>query len=315
MTLRQSATGRTRLGKLGEDKLLAQILPHLAHSRRVIIPAGDDCALVRFRDARDLLVLKSDCVVEGVHFTSETRGSAVGWKAMMRALSDFAAMAALPEFALITLIIWQNRPVSWVREFYRGLNSAAKRFSVAVVGGETSSTSGNTAVTVSLAGHVEPGRFILRSGGKVNDDLFVTGELGGSIGGRHLKFIPRIAEARWLARHFAIHAMIDLSDGLGADLPRMARASKVGFEIDQTALPRARGCTVEQAISDGEDYELLFAISPRHRRRLATSWKKQFPNLRLTRIGKLIPPSGPSRTGIFRLPPSFRGYVHFQKRG
>jgi thiamine-monophosphate kinase len=315
--MNRSAAGRTRppkdglavasLDELGEEKLLAQILPRLPRSRRVVVPAGDDCAMVQFRGARDLLVLKSDCVVEGIHFTTATPATAAGWKAMMRALSDFAAMAAVPEFALITLVIAANKKQTWVSQFYRGLNRAAKRFNVSVVGGETSATVGRTVVTVTVVGFVEPKNWIARSGGKVNDDLFVTGELGGSIRGRHLNFVPRIAEARWLARHFKVHAIIDLSDGLGVDLPRLARASKLGFRVEESALPVARGCTTQQAISDGEDYELLFAISPRGRCKLEMAWKKRFPKIGLTRIGKLIPPSS------FRLPPSFRGYVHFQQ--
>jgi thiamine-monophosphate kinase len=303
------------LCQLGEEKLLTQILTTLPASIRVVIPAGDDCAVVRFRSRRNFLVLKTDCVVEGVHFTSGTRAAAVGWKAMMRPLSDFAAMAAVPEFALITLVIPGKSSVAWVRGLYRGLNRAAARFQVAVIGGETSDTAGNTAVTVSVAGYVEPQQWIRRSGGRIGDDLFVTGQLGGSIRARHLNFVARIEEARWLARHFDVHAMIDLSDGLGADLPRLARASKVGFLLDENALPVTRGCTIQRAISDGEDYELLFALSPRHRARLQASWKKKFPELRLTRIGKLIAHSGPSRTGIFRTPHLPRGYVHFQQRG
>ena len=308
MTMRQSATGRARLGDLGEEKLLARILPRLPGSRGVTVAAGDDCAIVRFRGARDLLVLKSDCVVEGVHFTGKTAATAVGWKAMMRALSDFAAMAAVPQFALVTLIISARKRAGWVRDFYRGLNRAAARFHVAVVGGETSDTSGNIAVTVSVAGYVGPQQWIVRSAGRPNDDLFVTGELGGSMRGRHVNFIARIAEARWLAQHFDIHAMIDLSDGLGADLPRLAGASKLGFLLDESALPVAQECTVQQAISDGEDYELLFTLSPRHRRKLETSWQRKFPKTRLTRIGKLIPRS------TFQVPHLPRGYVHFQQR-
>jgi thiamine-monophosphate kinase len=306
--MKRSAVGQTRLSELGEEKLLAQILPHLTNSKRVVVAAGDDCAVVRFRGARDFLVLKSDCVVEDIHFTSATPATAVGWKGMMRALSDFAAMAAVPEFALITLVIAANKKQTWVRDLYRGLNRAAKRFDVSIVGGETSATRGSTAVTVSVAGYVEPKHIVARSGGKMGDDLFVTGELGGSIRGRHLTFVPRIPEARWLARHFNVHAMIDLSDGLGADLPRLARASKLWFQIEKEALPVARGCTIAQIISDGEDYELLFAISPRARKKLSTSWKRNFPNVRLTRIGKLLPPSS------FRLPPFPAGYVHFQER-
>jgi thiamine-monophosphate kinase len=295
------------LRQLGEEKLLAQILPHLPRSNRVIVAAGDDCAAVKFRGSRELLVLKSDCVVEGVHFTSATPVEAVGWKAMMRTLSDFAAMAALPEFALITLVISRKKKAKWVRDFYRGLNRASRHFDVAVVGGETSATQGNIVVTVSVAGYVEPKRWIGRNGGRVNDDLFVTGELGGSIRGRHLNFVARIPEARWLTHHFRVHAMIDLSDGLGVDLPRLARASKVGFQIEEKALPIARGSSMQQAISDGEDYELLFVLPPRERRTLELTWKKKFPKVRLTRIGRLIHPSS------FIVPPSFRGYVHFQQ--
>ena len=110
---------------------------------------------------------------------------------------------------------------------------------------------------VGVTGVVENDRWVSRSGGRAGDELFVTGKLGGSIRGKHLRFVPRIAESRWLTKNFPIHAMMDLSDGLGADLPRLARASRLGFDIEENALPRNPGCTVAQAINDGEDYELL----------------------------------------------------------
>jgi thiamine-monophosphate kinase len=130
--------------------------------------------------------------------------------------------------------------------------------------------------------------------------------LGGSLRGKHLKFTPRIEEARWLTKNFPIHAMMDLSDGLGADLPRLARASGVGFEVDAAAIPRQPGCSVAQAISDGEDYELLFAVSPRDSARLLRRWRKRFPKLPLSRIGRL---NSSLVIGHSKLPP---GYVHFQ---
>ena len=296
------------LREFGEDKLLAQVFPRLNRNSRVVIGAGDDCAVVKFRDAKDWLLLKTDCVVERVHFTKETSAHAVGWKAMMRTLSDFAAMSGIPEFALISLTIAGKKKASSVGELYRGLNRAAARFDVAIVGGETGETAGPTVIVVSVAGFVERDRCILRSGGKANDDLFVTGELGGSIRGRHLRFVARIDEARWLTANFKVHAMMDLSDGLGTDLPRLARASKLGFSIDQRALPLSPGCSIQQAISDGEDYELLFAISPRDRMRLEKLWRKKFPKLPLTRIGKLNRQSAISDQ---QLP---RGYVHFRQR-
>jgi thiamine-monophosphate kinase len=296
------------LRELGEDRLLAQILPQLNPNSRVEAGPGDDCAVVKFRGAKEWLLLKTDCIVEGIHFVAGSSGRAVGWKAMMRGLSDFAAMSGVPQFALITLVIAGKSQVMWVRDLYRGLNKAACYFDVAIVGGETSNTAGPTVVVVSVAGFVEPDRCILRSGGKANDDLFVTGKLGGSIRRRHLNFVARIEEARWLTANFKVHAMMDLSDGLGTDLPRLARASKVGFSIDQSALPVSRGCTIEQAISDGEDYELLFAVSPRDRARLERTWRKNFPRLPLTRIGCLTPRSA------VRNPQLPIGYVHFRQR-
>ena len=163
--------------ELGEDKLLVQVFPRLNRNSRVVIGAGDDCAVVKFHGAKDWLLLKTDCVVEEVHFARETSAGAVGWKAMMRALSDFAAMSGIPEFALITLAIAGKKKASWVGELYRGLNRAAARFDVAIVGGETSETIGPTVIVVSVAGGVERDRCVLRSGGKANGD---TGKQAGS---------------------------------------------------------------------------------------------------------------------------------------
>jgi thiamine-monophosphate kinase len=219
------------LRELGEDRLLQQILAHLPRSRSVVAGAGDDCAVVRFAGADRFLLLKTDCVVEGVHFTSAANPNDIGWKAMARPLSDFAAMSGVPQFALVTFIASPTTASHWATEVYRGLKKAARAFAVAIVGGETSQIDGPASITVSISGAVEKDRWVSRRGGRVNDELFVTGRLGGSRRGKHLRFSPRIAEARWLTQHFAIRAMMDLSDGLGADLPRLAAAGK---------LPRAR---------------------------------------------------------------------------
>src|SRR3954470_21188523 len=307
-----------RLRDVGEDRLLEQILPRLPRNSGVILGAGDDCAIVEPGNGGLLNVLKTDCLVEGIHFSRGTRASLIGWKAMARPLSDFAAMSALPRYALVTLILPSGTPVPWVKQLYRGMEKAARRFDVAVVGGETSDTPGPAAISVSMTGFVEKKRWIDRGGGKAGDELFVTGRLGGSLGGHHLRFVPRIEESRWLTANFRVHAMMDLSDGLGTDLPRMALASKIGFEIDREALPLNRGCTVANAISDGEDYELLFAISPRDSRSLAARWSKKFANVPLTRIGRLhrkparsASPSdaGGSKTENRKFP---SGYVHFR---
>jgi thiamine-monophosphate kinase len=294
------------LRALGEDRLLAQLLPKLPTHGAVVLGAGDDCAVVEAPGANNFQLLKTDCVVEGIHFTTESRPASVGWKAMARPLSDFAAMSGVPQFALITMIVPAERTLDWVKQVYRGLGKAARAFGVAIVGGETSNIKGPAVISVSVTGFVEKDRWVGRSGGKANDELFVTGRLGGSLRGNHLKFVPRIAESRWLTKHFSIHAMMDLSDGLGADLPRLAHASHLGFEVDEAAVPLNRGCTTEQAISDGEDYELLFAISPRQSARLLKRWRKKFPKLFLSRIGKLNSAFGIRHSAF--LP----GYAHFQ---
>jgi thiamine-monophosphate kinase len=304
MKRRRSATGRTRLGEVGEDALLAALLRDLPGSRRLI---GDDCAVVEFSRAKNLLVLKTDCIVEKIHFKPTTEPALVGWKAMMRPLSDFAAVSAIPQFALITLIVPATRTTAWVRRLYGGLKRAASRFDLVIVGGETSATRGPAAISVSVSGFVERNRWVSRRGGKKGDDLFVTGRLGGSLRGKHLRFVPRIHESRWLTNSFRIHAMMDLSDGVGADLPRLAKASKLGFKIDKNSLPLASGAKVNNAISDGEDYELLFAVSPRDRARLERDWKKKFPKVLLTRIGFLT-----QRLNNSTSQPLPRGYVHFQ---
>lgn len=295
-----------KLRELGEDRLIAQLTRTLPQHRPVVNGPGDDCALVRFDDADDLLVLKTDCVVAGVHFTDAAKPSAVGWKAMARPLSDFAAMSAVPQFALVTLIAPASTKARWVRELYRGLEKAAAMFEVSIVGGETSRTDGPLAIAVNISGRVEEDRAVLRSGGKPGDELFVTGRLGGSLGGRHLTFVPRIAESRWLTAQFKLDAMMDLSDGLGVDLPRLAASSDLNFEVEPEAIPRNRGCTVEQAFADGEDYELLFSIASNASSDLQRRWRKKFPHLPLTRVGRLIRKSK-SKNGKLAA-----GYVHFQ---
>jgi thiamine-monophosphate kinase len=264
-----------KLRELGEDRLIAQLVARLESRRGVIVGPGDDCAVLAGTKREELLLLKTDCVVEGVHFLPDEKPGAIAWKAMMRTLSDFAAMSGIPQYVLVTLVAPAESEARWMKQLYQGLRRAAARFKVAIVGGET------------------------------GDLLYVTGRLGGSLRKRHLNFIPRLKEARWLTQHFRIHAMMDLSDGLGADLPRLANASAVGFEIDEKTLPRTRGCSIAQAINDGEDYELLFALSPNDAATLERKWRKKFMRLSLTRIGHLTRRPSPVTHR------SFHGYTHF----
>ena len=264
-----------------EDSLLARILRGLEAREDLVVGPGDDCAVVR--SGRRLLLLKTDCVAENVHFLRSHDPARVGWKALCRPLSDIAAMGGVPEFALITIFSPPGIDPGYWEKFYRGIRRAAGRFRVAVAGGEISRQPAGIAVSVAVTGAMGGVRPVLRSGGRPGDGLFVTGKLGGSIAGHHLDFIPRLAEGRWLARHVRPHAMMDLSDGLGSDLPRLARASGCGFHVDIARLPARRGA--RSALSDGEDYELLVAVPESRARRLLKEWP--FPRTPLTRIGEL----------------------------
>ena len=281
-----------KLSEIGEEALVEQITARLTPGKNVIAGAGpDDCAIIRNPAAPDTLtLLKTDCIVEGVHYLPDTPPSKVGWKAMARAISDIAAMGGVPEQALVTLVLQPDREVAYVRSLYKGLEKAARDHNVNIVGGETASCESAAVISISLTGHVEKSACARRSGGRPGDTLYVTGQLGGSGGGRHLTFRPRLAEARWLATHFNIRAMMDLSDGLARDLPRLAKTSATGYQIKPEKLPLHRGCSIAQATGDGEDYELLFAIGPRDSRRLAATWPKKFSKLALTKIGHLTKP-------------------------
>lgn len=298
------------LGDIGEDNLVVELTKGLRFNSRVKTGPGDDCAVVKFGKRWQLL--KTDCIVEDVHFLKESPATWVGWKALCRAISDVAAMGGKPMDALVTIAVPPRVRVRWLRGVYSGLRKAAERYKVNLVGGETSRSPGPAFISVALTGIVEKRRALLRSGGSPGDFLYVTGCLGGSIRGKHLRFEPRLAEALWLAGHFTINAMIDLSDGLGSDLPRLALASGTGFEIDRERIPLNKGCSIEQAIADGEDYELLFAVPPENAPTLEERWSKKFPALPLTQIGRLTEPATGklNASGFDR--PIVSGYDHFR---
>lgn len=294
------------LNEIGEDRLIAELTRGLPSSDSVRVGAGDDCAVIgKPRDAVWTL-LKTDAVVEGIHFLPGEDMRRVGWKALCRTISDIAAMGGVPEHALVTIALPSEMELGRIKQFYAGLRKACRRFGTGIVGGETSRSPGPFFCSIALTGTVERKRCVLRSGGKPGDSIYVTGRLGGSFeAGRHLDFVPRLDEARWLTSEFRLHAMMDLSDGLASDLPRLARASGCGFELHDDRIPRSASCTLAQALSDGEDFELLFTIHSRDGAKLETAWRKRFPRTPLTRIGLLTQPSKA------RSNPTIHGYDHF----
>jgi thiamine-monophosphate kinase len=259
------------LAGLGEDGLVHLLTGRWkTTSREVIVGVGDDCAVLR-GEGRSLL-FKTDAVVEGVHFSAHTPAALVGRKALARVLSDVAAMGGAPLAALVTLGLPRDESPRRLAAIYRGMEKIAREYQVSLVGGETTRAA-QLFLSIALLGECRGVKPVLRSGARPGDFIFVTGRLGATQARHHLTFTPRLAEGRWLARHGVATAMMDLSDGLGADLPRLGHASGLGYEVNAAEVPRARGASLEAALNDGEDFELLFTASPAR----ATWLKKKWP--------------------------------------
>jgi thiamine-monophosphate kinase len=294
------------LRDIGEDRLIELITAIPPCDPSPEAGPGDDCAVIDPGSACDhLRLLKTDALVAGIHFTPEASPRSVGWKAIARVVSDFAAMGGCPQHFLITLALPPETRVSWVEALYQGMADGMSAFNAVLAGGETTAVPTGSAAVISVAatGCVHRSHLVLRSSGKPGQTLLVTGTLGGSIRSKHLTFTPRIREAQWLVTHHKPTAMMDVSDGLAKDLSRLAKASGCGAVLDRPSLPITPGCTPDEALGDGEDFELLIAMAPERVPALLTDWKSSFPMLPLTVIGSLVEPtSGESLTG---------GWEHF----
>jgi thiamine-monophosphate kinase len=309
---------------VNEFELIANLTRSLPANDSVVVAAGDDCAVLDLGAPDSLVLFKTDAVVEGIHFTAETPPEKIGHKALARCLSDIAAMAGTPNSALITLALPKKFDVDHVKKIYAGMDVLARRHHVAIVGGETTTNPERMLISIALLGTVPRGKAILRTGARIGDALFVTGELGGSLAERHLDFEPRLAEARWLAENFSIHSMIDLSDGLAGDLRHVLKASGVGAELLASAIPISRSAKLASkaessakppllaALTDGEDFELLFTVASTDAVRLLDAWKAKFPKLKLSCIGKITTGDAITIRDKDRIRPlTAHGYVHF----
>jgi thiamine-monophosphate kinase len=260
--------------------------------------------------ARHQQLITVDPVIFGRHFDAAVPPAAVGAKLLKRNLSDIAAMGGRPRAAVVSLCLDRSTRVSWLREFHRGLATTARRHGVTLVGGDVAEAPGALIASLTLLGGSDGTRVLTRQGARPGDWIAVTGRLGGSLtSGHHHRFTPRLAEGRWLARRPEIRAMMDVSDGLAKDLaaltPPGARAA-----LDLATIPRRRGCTLAAALGDGEDYELLCAIGSRaNLPALQGAWRRRFPTLPLTVIGKFVRNPG-SRTAPATLPAL--GYEHLR---
>lgn len=302
------------VGELGEHALIARIRARIPPSPAfVVVGIGDDAAVLE-PERNALEVITTDSQVEGVHFDQHFVGAAdIGHKSLAVNLSDIAAMGATPRAALLSLVLPPAWPVADLDALLDGLTALAGRARISIVGGNIARSPGPLIVDVTVTGSVHRRRFLTRTGARAGDELYVTGALGGSAAGlralrehpsalaagatadtsarerlvmRYLRPEPRLRFGLMLGRNEAARACIDLSDGLADGVRQIGEASRLGAVIDAEALPIEEGATLRDALGGGEDYELLFAVSPRMRSRLR-SVRRLVKDLAVTRIGHL----------------------------
>ena len=282
----------------------------------VTVGPGDDTAVLSWPINKPCLVT-SDMLLDGSCFIlAEAGAQRVGRKAMNVNLSDIAAMAGIPHAALVSLALPRNGGKNLAQQLFNGIKQAADLFDTAIVGGDTNSWNGPLAISITLLGYPGPKGAILRSTAKPGDALLITGQLGGSILGKHLDFTPRIAQAQLLSQLTNLSSMIDLSDGLALDLHRLCAESKCGATLFADQIPIAETAfqmndektPLEHALGDGEDFELLFSLPAIEAQQLLKDQPLQ--GLRITQIGEI------SKDGLFiqekgrKLPLEALGYIH-----
>ncbi|MEQ8848444.1 thiamine-phosphate kinase [Botrimarina sp.] len=279
---------------------------------------GDDAVLLPLGGGQ--LVTAADLLIDGVHFSSQEHSpERIGRKALAVNLSDLAAMASRPTGFLLSLAVPRGGagglpPDRLARRLVEGMLPLAEEFGCPLVGGDTNVGPGPLVLAVTVFGEPGPRGSTLRSGARAGDALLVTGELGGSLAGKHLDFTPRVAEALRLVEATDVHAMIDLSDGLSLDLNRLCRASGVGARVEASRLPVSESLVdepdaIERALSDGEDFELLLAVADTEKDRLLQSPPG---GCRLFWIGNATEPTDVvlRRSGGAEEPLQPRGYEH-----
>ncbi|MFH1397623.1 MAG: thiamine-phosphate kinase [Candidatus Omnitrophota bacterium] len=255
------------LSKIGEFGLIWRIKKSISTDASVVKGIGDDCAVIKF-NSREYLLLTCDMLVEGVDFTSDEDPYLIGRKALGVSISDIASCAGMPRYALISLGLPKNKKSGFIDKLYKGIKDLAKVYSLNIVGGDIS-RSDKLVIDVSLVGIVEKKNLVLRSGAKLGDIIMVSGPLGGSIKGKHLRFTPRVKEARFLVNNFKLNSLIDISDGLVQDLNHILKESAKGAVIYQDLIPLSKDCIrLDDALNSGEDFELLFTLSIKEARKL-----------------------------------------------
>jgi len=258
---------------LSEFSLIDWIRRRAPGNDRTLVGIGDDCATLRFRPGADVLVT-ADMLLDGRHFRlDEVDPAQVGHKVLAVNLSDIAAMAGLPVAAFATVALPRSRATELARSIVDGMIPLAEQFGVGRAGGAPTAWEGPLAVSVTLLGEAAGRGPVGRSGARPGDAICITGPLGGSLLGRHLRPEPRIEAALAMNRAVALHAMIDISDGLASDLQHILDesgglgatldAELIMIHADAYAAARLDGRTpLDHALNDGEDFELCFTLEP-----------------------------------------------------
>ena len=293
---------------IGEFGLIERFRRKIKTDSSVVKGSGDDCAVLKFNQSSYQL-FTCDMIVEGVDFYKTDNLRLVGRKALAISISDIAACGGVPKHAVVAFGLPKNMPVSQADRLGKGLFDLAGKFNINIVGGDISA-SGKLVVDVSLLGEVKKNKLCLRQGAKVGDIALVTGEFGGAIKGKHLKFTPRLKEAQFLVNNFKINSMIDVSDGLVADLGHILKQSSVGAVLYESLIPLSKQTLGSQeALGSGEEFELLFTASRDQASKIIKSAKYCFKA-----IGKIMPEAFGLRLINYknkysRL--SLKGYCHF----
>jgi len=343
----ESGLSPKNLRDIGEFGLIKRIT---RRSRRkdpsVKVGAGDDAAVITppippltrggKRGATPLLVT-TDSLVEDVHFRRDSPPEAVGWKAVAVNISDIAAMGGVPKYYLLSLSVPEGISVDYLDRLSAGMNEAARRYGLSLIGGDTTSSPDRIYISITVIGEASK-NILLRKGAKTGDQIFVTGTLGDSALGlrileegrdvvapplqklimRHLRPIPRVKEGIFLANSGMITSMIDVSDGLLADLGHISEESGVGATVWADKIPLSKGFKslsdrfggIDLALSGGEDYELLFTVNGGN----ITNFLSETKGVKFAHIGEITKGKGVrvvGRDGRLHIPQR-SGYEHFK---
>jgi thiamine-monophosphate kinase len=277
-----------------ENKIIEQLTHQCPDNASIKLGIGDDSAVLRASE-RDQLVC-ADMLMEGVHFIIDAHNiEKIGHKALAVNLSDIAAMGGEALSAYICLALPRARADShFIDRLYAGFANLAQKFHVAIAGGDTNIWEGPLVISVTVVGAAHKKGAITRRGAQAGDVVMVTGELGGSIEGHHLGFMPRLTEAKALMDAYTLHSMIDISDGLGKDLREICRQSGMAAVLEAERLPLREPLrsmphaeALHHALADGEDFELCFTLSEKEAERLETRG-----DICAYRVGRIIPGEG-----------------------